>query len=451
MKIHPSDEVLEELSVFLDKDRRRIVQHLARCPVCMERFEALFLKLTQEKGASADLAARELNADDYGPLLDRMEAFAQRQGQLLEKERRAAPGLFLELLALPSQEWLSRIEDSEQFRTWGVLELLVERSLESAASDPVGAERLALAALRLADLLDINLYGEGVLQDIRARAWAHAGNARRVRSDLPGAEEAFAKALTHLEAGTGDLLEEAVHLDLRASLLRDRRRLGEAAHVLQKAISMFLDLGDRHRAGTGLVKMATVHHHSGNPEEGIASLYEALPLIDPEREPRLLLCARHNLIFYLASAGRYQEAQELYRSSRSLYRDFPDAWVQNRRKWVRGKISRGLGQPSVAESLFLAARQGFLAEGMSYDTALISLELATLYAEQGRTADLKVLAQEMLPIFTSLQIHREALAALAYLRQAMEAERVTVDLITMVANYLDRARHDPELRFQEPS
>lgn len=88
---------------------------------------------------------------------------------------------------------------------------------------------------------------------------------------------------------------------------------------------------------------------------------------------------------------------------------------------------------------------------MSYDTALISLELATLYAEQGRTADLKVLAEEMLPIFTSLQIHREALAALAYLRQAMEAERATVELITKVAAYLDRARHDPELRFQEPS
>ena len=449
MKIHPSDEVLEELSVFLDKDRRKIVQHLARCSVCMERYEWLLLRRAQEKGIMAELTVPE--PDAYGPMLDRMEALARRQGEMLDKERREAPGYFLELMALPSEDWIGQLEASEPFRTWGLLELLVERSLETAASDPVGAERLAMAALRLADLLDADLYGTGLLEDIRARAWAHAGNARRVRSDLVGAEEAFAQSLTHLARGTGDLLEEAIHIDLRSSLLRARRRFGEAAQLLQKAISTFLELGDRHRAGTSLVKVATVHHHAGNPEAGIASLHEALPLIDPEREPRLLLCARHNLIDYLAGSGRFQEAQDLYRSSRSLYRDFPDAWVQNRRKWVRAKISRGFGQLAVAESLFLAARQGFLEEGVSYDTALVSLELATLYAEQGRTADLKVLAEEMLPIFASLQIHREALAALAYLRQAMEAERATVELITRVAAYLDRARHDPELRFQEPS
>lgn len=450
MKIHPSDEVLEELSVFLDKDRRRIVQHLARCSVCMERFEALFLRWAKEKGFETRVAV-EPDEDEYGPMLDRMEALARRQGEVLEKERREAPALFLELMALPSEQWSGLVESAEQFRTWGLLELMLERSLEVAATDPVGAERLALATLRLADLLDAAVYGVDLLEDIRARVWAHVGNARRIRSDLAGAEEAFAESWSHLARGTGDLLEEAIHLDLRSSLLRARRRFGEAADVLQRAISIFQDLGERHRAGTSLVKMATVHRHAGEPAAAIPLLHKAASLIDAEREPRLLLCARHNLILYTAEVGKYREAQDLYRDSRSLYRDFPDAWVQIRRKWVRGKISRGLGQPAVAESLFLAARQGFLAEGMSYDTALISLELATLYAEQGRTADLKVLAEEMLPIFASLQIHREALAALAYLRQAMEAERATVELVTKVAAYLDRARHDPELRFQEPS
>jgi hypothetical protein len=35
--------------------------------------------------------------------------------------------------------------------------------------------------------------------------------------------------------------------------------------------------------------------------------------------------------------------------------------VQNRRKWVRARILRGLGKPDLAESLILAARDGFLA------------------------------------------------------------------------------------------
>ena len=164
-----------------------------------------------------------------------------------------------------------------------------------------------------------------------------------------------------------------------------------------------------------------------------------------------MICARHNLIDYLAASGRFLEAQKLYRETRPLYRSFPDAWTQNRRKWVKGKISRGLGQFEQAESLFLAAREGFIGEGVPYDTALVSLELGMLYAEQGRTADLKRLAEEMVPIFSSLHIHREALAALAFLKQAAEAERATVDLVSGVAAYLRRAQHDPALRFQEPA
>ena len=56
----------------------------------------------------------------------------------------------------------------------------------------------------------------------------------------------------------------------------------------------------------------------------------------------------------------------------------------------------------------------------------------------------------MLPIFSSLQIHREALAALAFLRQAIETEKASLEMVTGVAAYLLRARHNPELRFELP-
>ncbi len=111
-------------------------------------------------------------------------------------------------------------------------------------------------------------------------------------------------------------------------------------------------------------------------------------------------------------------------------------------------MSKGLGQPEQAEKQLTAARDGFLAEGIPFDTALVSLELAHLYAEQGRTEDLKRISAEMLPIFSSRSIHREALAALAFFRQAVEAEKATADLVANVAAYLRRAEGDPELRFE---
>jgi tetratricopeptide (TPR) repeat protein len=196
------------------------------------------------------------------------------------------------------------------------------------------------------------------------------------------------------------------------------------------------------------VKQATIHHHAGNLETAIPLLHEALSLIDAERDPRLLLCARHNLIDYTIGTGQIIEAQRLYRDARSLYRSFNEPWVQNRRKWVRGKIAYGLGQLRQAEVQLSAARDGFMVEGIPYDTALVSLELAQIYAQEGRTEELKRISAEMLPIFASRHIHREALAALAFFRQAVEAEKASVELIANVAAYLRRAEGNPELRFE---
>jgi hypothetical protein len=174
-------------------------------------------------------------------------------------------------------------------------------------------------------------------------------------------------------------------------------------------------------------------------------------LIDPEQEPRLLLAAQHNLVDCLAASGHFLEAQRAYREARPVYEGFPDARIQNRRKWLKGKIACGLGQTDQAEALFIDARRGFLEEGIPYETALVSLELALLYARQERPGELKQLAAEMMPIFASRQIHREALAALAFFQRAVEAERVGVETVTQVAEYLRKARHAPDLQFSEDS
>jgi hypothetical protein len=101
-----------------------------------------------------------------------------------------------------------------------------------------------------------------------------------------------------------------------------------------------------------------------------------------------------------------------------------------------------------AEEAFQEVRHALIEQGIGYDAALVSLELAALYARQGRTAEMKELAGEMLPIFQAADVHREALAALAVFQQAaVREETATLELVEEVAAFLDRARHDPGLRF----
>jgi tetratricopeptide (TPR) repeat protein len=450
LKIHPKDFALEEFLLSLSREHLSVVAHLASCGVCRRRFLGL---MRHRSGPVARRMADVLHwperPADYTPALHGSEQVFQDRQDILSEERSESPALFLELTRSPREQRDLLMRKSSRFHTWGVFELLVERSMEMSIRNPIEAEGLGLLAVGVSDHMDLRKYGVELVEDLRGRAWAYVANARRVQSDFPAAEEAFAKAYEHLQRGTQDPLERAVLFDLEASLRRAQRHFATAFRLLRRAVSIFLRSSQEHRAGRSLLKMSTLHHQMGDLESAIQLLYQSLRLIDPEQEPRLLLCARHNLIDDLAEAGRFLEAQGLYRESRPLYRDFTDAWTQNRRKWVKGKISRGLGQADQAESLFLAARDGFVAEGVPYDTALVSLELATLYAAQGRTADLKRLAGEMVPIFSSLNIHREALAALAYLKQALEAERASLELVTGVAAYLRRAQHDPALRFEE--
>lgn len=439
MRIHPSDELLEDLFHHVGEERLDLFFHVLHCSYCRGRLHYL-PRLDEEALAEED--------GEYDAAFTAGLKFVRDKAPLFERERLEAPALLVEMLSQPAERWETLVRAELRFQTWGVLELMVERSWEMTTRDPLFAEELGRLALVLANFLDISQYGAGLIEDLRARAWGYIGNSRRTRSDLRGAEEAFAKASTYLPMGTGDPTEQAILLDLIASLRRDQRRFGEAENLLNDAITTFSRFGDKHRAGRCLVNLSTVYEHLAQPERSIPVLFRALDLIDPSEQPRLLLCARHNLMTNLVDVGRCSEAWEQYQKNRPLYRNFAEPWVQNRRKWVKAKIVRGLGQTDQASKLFLAARDGFIAEGIPYDTALVSLELATVYAEQGRTAELKRLAEEMFPIFASRHIHREALAALTFFQQAVETETATLEMVERVASFLKKAQNDPEMRFE---
>ena len=69
----------------------------------------------------------------------------------LERERDDAPGLFVELLEQPAEARDLIVRDSPRFQTWGIFELLVERSLEATLQDSTVGEHLGLLALQLSD------------------------------------------------------------------------------------------------------------------------------------------------------------------------------------------------------------------------------------------------------------------------------------------------------------
>ena len=99
-----------------------------------------------------------------------------------------------------------------------------------------------------------------------------------------------------------------------------------------------------------------------------------------------------------------------------------------------------MGRLQEAEESFRQVQEEFLARGMGYDAALVSLDLAILFAQEHRTEDLKRLAAQILQVFESRDVHREAVATLILFQSACEEERLSADLATQLATVLQRER-----------
>lgn len=367
--------------------------------------------------------------------------------RLLNREREAAPELVEKLLASPAEEQRSLVRSDAGFQCWTLCELLIEEAHQLVYVDITRAERMSDLALTLAEELDPRIYGSSLVSDLKARAWGRVGEVLRILSDLRSAEEAFVLAESFIGEGSGDALEEAVLLELKAALRRDQRRIDEALRILDEVIAIYRQYRDFHLVGRGFVQKGRVYGAADDFETAIRWLRKGLGLIDPTRERYLELAARHSLMLYLHECGRHQEAWFLLKASRAEFQEHGGRLLSLRLRWLEGKIQHALGSPGVSEAALVEARQGFIAQGIGFSAAAVSLDLAALYAVQQRAAEMRRLAEEMLPIFHSRDLHREAIAALIVFQQAVRMESVNAELLGQIRSYLRRARKDHKLRF----
>jgi tetratricopeptide (TPR) repeat protein len=362
---------------------------------------------------------------DYASALERSARNLLQRQIALDRERSEACTLVPKLLRHRPERQRLILGNDRHFHTWGVLESLLEHGRDHLLADSLESERLASLALAQTDHLDAGYYGPTRIEDMRARAWATLGEARRLRSDFAGSGQAFDRARSHLASGTGDSLEQAILFESEAGLRRCQRRFGEARSLLLQAIGIFIENGEEQRSGLALVSLAAVDRDEGEPARALPRLQEALRRNDRdgnESEPRLLLCAQHVLADCLAAAGRFMEARGVLILARPLYRRFPDGWTQGHLRWLRGRIAFGLGQMAEAEAELLGARSTLLARGAVFEAALVCRELAALYARQERAAELAGAAAEAIRIFDECGVGCEARKTEVFFRQVEEIE-----------------------------
>jgi tetratricopeptide (TPR) repeat protein len=454
---HPDRETLERFldDALTEEENRTLQRHLFSCSSCEERLIDI-LPLTPEGPAHEESPRSAIPiADDdlrYRGLVrqvlrENRQEVEQRKTRLAQ-ERRDAGRLWREIRDLDAATRRDLVWEDRRFQSWGFFELLLDRSRTLVLEEPAKTEQMLRLALDVAEHLDPATYGPGSIGSAKARAWAYLGNALRVLSDFRQSEQAFRQAESYLCESWLDPLDEALLLELKASLRRAQQRFHEALGMLDAAIDLYREVNEPHLQGRATLAKGLVLRYDGRFEEAGACFRNSLFLLDGAEEPRLLVGAQYNLIGCLQESGRAKEAGALIPETRRLMEEVAHRFDLLRLRWLEGRIAAALGQLDEAEQAFLEVSEAFIEDRIAFDAALVSLDLAALYAREGRTAEVKRLATETLPIFQSCDIHREAIAALIVFQNAAEMEQLSLGLVEEVSSFLQRVRTNPNLRFR---
>ncbi|HKV11163.1 MAG TPA: hypothetical protein VJ725_23685 [Thermoanaerobaculia bacterium] len=434
--IHITRELLEAVSRGEVPERFLLqigTQHLENlCPSCRGEIHAW--------------EARRAGSADYGYVLQALPAVLARHAPELEARLQQAERDLAALLSLPEEERRPRIERAQsRFRGPFLAELLIEESRQQIPGHPEEAYHLA----ELARFVIHRSPGTPESFNLVALASASMANARRAGGDLREADELFRHVryvVTHHGVTDPQALAQIDHLE--GSLRSDQRLFLQAEALLSRAAVLYRISGGILDAARVLITMGAMYYQQGSLSHAVETTRAALENLPQDVEPRFYLYARHNLAVYLTESGRFREAADLLEVDAELYARFPEPWTQLRRSWLQGKIAAGVGDVAAAEQRFTETRDGFVRQGIGYDAAMVSLDLALLYLKDGRTGEVRRVAEEMVPIFSAQDVHREATAALLLFQDAARREAVTAEMVREVGAYLEAARGNPELRFR---
>ncbi len=299
-----------------------------------------------------------------------------------------------------------------RFRTAEFCARFLKRIDEIRLFKPRAALVPARFAIRLAARLPNPLFGQ---------AWAAWASVHRALSNYDRSEVGHSIARLYLD----DPVDVARFHRRQAYLLRDRGQFTEAREKIGQALTMYLASGDSHSRGCALADLATVHLAEKDYSEAALRSTEALRHIDPEQDPTYHEITVHNLVAALSlgdqPAARIEVLLKEIRQRRYAQSSLP--WAKHR--WLEGLVFKRRGRTRRAEATLRAAKNLFVKLGVVHDAGLVTMDMAELYLAAGDWEKSAQLAREMFPIFKSMGLEREAVAAFRLYMKAAIGRSVT--------------------------
>lgn len=406
----------------------------------------------RSKLSGEDLAL--LRAVAHGPGEENYEAVIRRvASQFKEDEKqfwsaRFKLGQYSDLLALPNGRRLTILRNCSPVLLLILFRDLIEKSYGDRFLELERSREVALVALEAAKAIAASEYlSPADAADLLAEAHLYLANAKRVNSDIAGADRDFQDAAALLKKGTGDRGLKADFLSFLAHLRVAQGHCTEAADLIEREIPLRRLLGDEVKLGFALVQRGWIGCLCGETDTELTNYFVAGLSRVPE-DHQLAVQALHALAEHSAREGRVSTAWRMLVSAETPLQAVEGERFQLQHRWITGLAHRAAHEMRQAAQVLSEVRSQFLESGPTHQFALVSLDLACVYAAQGKLEEVKQLTEEAHAVFKAEGLEEQALTALVVLREAIETERVTEGMAVAVVNFLARFPFNKALRFE---
>jgi tetratricopeptide (TPR) repeat protein len=403
-------------------EKRKVMAHLlAGCQPCRESAREMFFP-------------RKL---DYTRAFERLEGAFHDAETALRAERRRGEELWHLLEPLDPTQRLLWVKNDPRLHIWGLYNLLLNEGQKVLRQDRGAAVGLYHLAWMIAQKLNPEIYGDTRVRDFQGNAATQLGNAKRLYGDLRGAEEDLARAAELLDLGTGDLLDRAYLLGIRATLKSDLGYFEDASALFREAVSCAHQMGDLHLEGTYLIAWAGSMGWV-DPERGLELAERGEARLQPGADPHLEIGARHLKVFRMSELGRTAEARSLLEEHRHLYESFPDPVTQGRLLRLEGHLACNEGNLEESESKFRDLVALYERHDFEFDLALAGVELSQVLSLRGKVAEAGAILRGLYPFLESRKLHADILRSWLGLQEAVLRDAVQAQMFRDVAMTLRR-------------
>jgi tetratricopeptide (TPR) repeat protein len=370
----------------------QIAEHLFKCKECW----SLAVEAIAEREAVAPLRF------EAGPLGALVELYKLEQRRL--EGNLAAQAALLSIRNLDRKQRRDKIRLTRSFHTIGFLELLLSEARGAAA--PPESEEFAYLALVVAQQLPTDRFSTWMKNDIAAECCAEIANARRRSARWQSAREALRQGSEYVRRGSGNPAVEGKLLSVAGAVEGDLGQIAKAEEVLRRAITCFETAPNWTLLSRTLVQLAYVLVDS-SPEQSLILANKALATV-PQNNQRLVVFAESIRVDCLIALGAHREALRRFESLAELYEQFPEPFIQLRRKFTAGRILEGLGQLKNAEAIFNDVIAGDLEQGLIKNFFLDLIYLFGALVKEGKHEDALKVCQRALDDLPVLEIEEAA-------------------------------------------